>query len=187
MIKILFLAPHPFYQERGSPIADAMVLKLLSQRGNQVDVVTYAEGKDINYDHITLHRTPDIPFLRNIRPGFSWKKIICDLFLFFKASRLILSQRYDLVHAVEESVFIALVFKAVFKIPYVYDMDSSLVEQLVEKYFILTHFAFILKIFERIAVRNAKAVVPVCDALATYIESYKPKKVVVLSDVSLLK
>lgn len=186
-MKILFLAPHPLYQERGSPIADTMVLKLLSQRRHQVDVVTYAEGKDINYDQIVLYRTPDISFLRNIRPGFSWKKIICDFFLFFKAFRLILSQRYDLVHAVEESVFIALVFKALFNIPYVYDMDSSLVEQLIEKYSFLNLLAGILKLFERIAVTNAKAVMPVCDALAVYIEKYKPKKVVVLSDVSLLK
>lgn len=186
-MKILFLAPHPFYQERGSPIADAMILKLLSKRGNQVDVVTFPEGKNVKYDQITLHRTPDIPFLRNIRPGFSWKKIICDLFLFVKAFRLILSQRYDLVHAVEESVFIALVFKALFKIPYVYDMDSSLVEQLIEKYGFLKKIASVLKVFERIAVKNAKAVVPVCEALAAYIENYKPEKVVVISDVSLLK
>lgn len=186
-MKILFLAPHPFYQERGSPIADAMILKLLSKRGNQVDVVTFPEGKDINYDYITLHRTPDIPCLRKVRPGFSWKKIICDFFLFFKAFILILTQRYDLVHAVEESVFIALMFKAVFKISYVYDMDSSLVEQLTEKYSFLIPFAGVLIFFERIAVTNAKVVIPVCDALAVYIEKYEPKKVVVLSDVSLLK
>jgi hypothetical protein len=37
------------------------------------------------------------------------------------------------------------------------------------------------------AVNNAKAVMPVCDALAVYIEKYKPKKVVVLSDISLLQ
>lgn len=186
-MQILFLAPHPFYQDRGSPIADATVLNLLSKRGNQVDVVTYPEGKDINYDHITLHRIPYVPFVRNIRPGFSWKKIIYDFFLFIKAIHLILRKRYHLVHAVEESVFIALVFKALFKIPYVYDMDSSLVQQLVEKYFFLTPFTFLISLFENIAVTNAKVVVPVCGDLATYIEKYKPKKVVVISDVSLLK
>ena len=78
-------------------------------------------------------------------------------------------------------------FKTLFKIPYVYDMDSSLVEQLIEKYFLLTRFGFILRFFERMAVKNAKAVMPVCDALAVYIEKYQPKKVVVLSDISLLQ
>ena len=182
-MKILFLAPHPFYQERGSPIANALILKFLSKRGNEVDVVTYAEGTDINYPQIRLYRTPNITCLRNIRPGFSWEKIVSDIFLFFQAIRLIGSKQYDLVHAVKESVFIALAVKALFKIPYVYDMDSSLVEQLIEKYFLLTPFAFILRFFERMAVKNAKAVMPVCDALAVYIEKYKPKKVVVLSEI----
>jgi glycosyltransferase involved in cell wall biosynthesis len=186
-MKILFLAPHPFYQDRGSPIAGDMILRVLSKRGNQVDVVTYAEGRDIKYDYITIHRIPSIPFVGNIRPGFSWKKIICDCFMFFKVIRLVSRKRYHFVHAVEESVFIALVVKALFKIPYVYDMDSSLVEQLIEKYYFLMPFADFLKFFERIAVTNAKAVMPVCDALAAYIEKYNPKKVVVLSDVSLLK
>lgn len=186
-MKILFLAPHPFYQDRGSPIADAMILKLLSSRGNQVDVVTYHEGKDICYSNVTLYRIPKIPFIRNIRPGFSWKKIICDIFLLFKAMQLILSNRYHLIHAVEESVFIALVCRVLFKIPYVYDMDSSLAQQMIEKYRFLTPFYSLLTFFEKIAVANAKAVVPVCEALAMYIEDYKPQKVVVISDVSLLK
>jgi hypothetical protein len=66
-------------------------------------------------------------------------------------------------------------------------MDSSLVEQLIEKYSFINAFAFILRVFERTAVRNAKAVLPVCEALATYIQKYKPQKVVVISDVSLLQ
>ena len=44
-LDVLFLIPHPFYQDRGSPIADEMVLRVLSERGNEVDVVTYSEGK----------------------------------------------------------------------------------------------------------------------------------------------
>lgn len=186
-MKILFLAPHPFYQDRGSPIANATILKLLPERGNEVNVVTYAEGREIFYPQVKLYRTPDLVFLRNIKPGFSWKKIICDIFLFFQARRLILSQHYDLVHAVEKLVFIALVFKVLFKIPYVYDMDSSLVEQLSEKYNFINYFAPILRFFERTAVRNAKVVLPVCEALAAYIQKYQPQKVVVLSDVSLLQ
>lgn len=186
-MKILFLAPHPFYQDRGSPIANATLLKFLSERGNEVDVVTYAEGRDLYYQQVKLYRTPDLAFLRKIKPGFSWKKVICDTFLFFQATRLVLSQRYDLVHAVEESVFIALAFKVLFKIPYLYDMDSSLVEQLIEKYNFLNYLAPILRVFERTAVSNAKVILPVCEALAGYIQKYKPQKVVVLSDVSLLE
>ena len=56
------------------------------------------------------------------------------MFVLFKAMRLACRKHYHLVHAVEESVFIALVLKWLFKIPYVYDMDSSLAQQIVEKY-----------------------------------------------------
>ncbi|MGB7949057.1 MAG: glycosyltransferase, partial [Candidatus Binatia bacterium] len=122
----------------------------------------------------------------HIRPGFSWKKIVCDVFMFVKVVRLASRKRYDLVHAVEESVFMALFLKWVFKVPYVYDMDSSLAQQMVEKYAFLNPFTFVLKFFEKLAVKNAEVVTPVCEALARVIEEHGPKKVEVLPDVSLL-
>ncbi len=185
-LSILFLIPHPFYQERGSPIADKMVLKVLSERKENVDVITYPEGRDIHYENITLHRTIRLPFVENIRPGFSWKKLIYDGLILIKVIPLICKKRYHLVHAVEEMVFIALLLKAFLNIPYVYDMDSSLVQQMVEKYSWLAPCQFLLEWFEKIAVKNAEVVVPVCQALADDIARYRPKKVMVLPDVSLL-
>jgi hypothetical protein len=185
-MKILLLAPEPFYQDRGTPIAVSLVLRVLSERGDEVDVVTYHEGRDVKFQHVTLHRIANLPFLHNVRPGFSWKKIICDLLMFFKAARLVRRNHYDWIHAVEESVFMALVFKRFFKVPYVYDMDSSLAQQMIETYPVLRAFGFLLDFFERRAVRNARGIAAVCDALAGTIERYHPKKVVVVQDISLL-
>ncbi|MGB7946234.1 MAG: glycosyltransferase family 4 protein [Candidatus Binatia bacterium] len=185
-MNVLLLAPEPFYENRGTPIAVALLLRGLSERGDQVAVITYHQGTDVTYKNVTVHRIPNLPFIRCIRPGFSWKKIVCDLFMFGKVLRLASSKRYDLVHAVEESVFMALVLKWVFKVPYVYDMDSSLAEQMVEKYPFLNALTFALKFFERLAVKNAEVVTPVCEALAETIEKHRPKKVTVLPDVSLL-
>src|SRR5688572_23225470 len=128
-MKVLLLAPEPFYEDRGTPIAVALILRGLSERGDQVDVVTYHQGTEVNYEHITVHRICKIPFIKNVRPGFSWKKIVCDLFLFAKTLQLVSGKRFDLIHAVEESVFMALALKWIYKIPYVYDMDSSLAQQ----------------------------------------------------------
>jgi glycosyltransferase involved in cell wall biosynthesis len=186
-LNILLLAPHPFYQDRGTPIAVNLILKVLSERGDQVHVLTYHEGKDIRYDHVTVYRISNIPFIRHIRPGFSWKKLVCDVLMFFKAIYLAFRNHYHLVHAVEESVFIALLLKGLFKLPYVYDMDSSLVQQMLDKYTALSRLAFLLNFLERLAVRNAKAVVPVCEALRGVIEPCKPEKVMILQDISLLK
>jgi hypothetical protein len=185
-VNILLLAPHPFYQERGSPIALHLVLKALSERGEQVDVLVYHEGEGINYNGVTIYRSPKIPFINRIRPGFSWKKVAYDIPMFLKAIRLFLRKQYHVIHAVEESVYMALIFKWLSGIPYIYDMDSSLAQQMVEKYPSLQPFIFLFNFFEELAVRNATAVVPVCDALADFIDRYHPKQVVILRDVSLL-
>ncbi|MGF1542170.1 MAG: glycosyltransferase [Pleurocapsa sp.] len=183
---ILFLIPHPFYQERGSPIADDLVLRVLSEREESVDVIAYPEGRDIYYKNINLYRTLSIPFIKNIRPGFSWKKIIYDILIFLKTIQLICTKKYHLIHAVEETVFIALLLKIILNIPYVYDMDSSLVQQMIEKYSFLAPVKSFFEWFEKIAVENAEVVMPVCQALAEDIIKYRPKKVMVLPDVSLL-
>lgn len=186
-MKVLFLAPHPFYQGRGTPIAVSQVLAVLSRRGVHVDVVTYHEGEDVEYEHVKLHRIPALPFVRNIRPGFSWQKIICDGLMMLVILRLLLQQRrYTLVHAVEESVFIALALKLLLRIPYVYDMDSSLVQQIVDKVPQLKRLHPLLSLFEKVAVRHAQAVIPVCQALHESIAPYRPQKVTVLHDMSLL-
>jgi hypothetical protein len=185
-MRILLLAPQPFYEDRGTPIAVALVLKVLSERGARVDVVTYHEGRDVTLPHVTLHRIPQLPLVRRIRPGLSWKKIVCDVFVLLSAVRLAAGRRYDVVHAVEEAVFVALLLRWLFGIPYVYDMDSSLARQVTEQVPRLRPLAAALAACERLAIRQATAVVPVCEALADVARRGQARKVVVLPDVSLL-
>jgi len=185
-VRVLLLAPQPFYDDRGTPIAVALVLKVLSERGARVDVVTYHEGRDVAFARVTLHRIPRLRFVRGIRPGFSWKKLLCDVFVAARALRLAARGRYDVVHAVEESVFIALLLKWLFRIPYVYDMDSSLPQQLAERRPLLRPALPALAACERLALRQAAAVVPVCEALASVARQARARKIVLLPDVSLL-
>jgi hypothetical protein len=72
------------------------------------------------------------------------------------------------------------------RIPYVYDMDSSLAQQLTERFPLLRPVMTVLAGCERLALRHAIAVVPVCEALAIVAERGHARKVVVLPDVSLL-
>jgi glycosyltransferase involved in cell wall biosynthesis len=185
-MKILLLAPHPFYQERGTPIAVDLLLRVLSERGDTVDVLTYHEGDPRAYPNVTTHRIPRLPFVRDIRPGLSGKKLLCDAFLALRALRMARGRRYDLVHAVEESVFIAMLLRRFFRTPYVFDMDSSMPLQIVDK---APHLRFLLPFMTRCeaaAVRGAAAVVPVCEALERQAETYGAKQTVLLQDVSLL-
>ncbi len=45
--RILLVAPQPFYEDRGTPIAVKHVLEALSEGGYKVDLLTYPVGKAI--------------------------------------------------------------------------------------------------------------------------------------------
>jgi glycosyltransferase involved in cell wall biosynthesis len=177
-VRILLLAPHPFYQARGTPIAVKTVLEFLSERGDTVDVLTYAEGTDVAIPNCTIHRIPRVPGLQDIRPGFSLKKVASDVLMVGSCLRLIRRTRYDLIHAVEESAFIAAAMRALSGVPYVYDMDSSLAEQLVDAYPAL-RFAFpALRRMEAMAVRRSSGVLTVCAALQDVALAHDPDQLV---------
>ncbi|MCB0340421.1 MAG: glycosyltransferase, partial [Bdellovibrionales bacterium] len=197
-MKILFLAPQPFFQERGTPIAVRLALQVLATRLQskkaqsaieQIDLLTYSEGSDVTLPGVTIYRTPDLKICKGIGPGISIKKLICDFFFLCKALSLVWQNRgsqYDLVHAVEESVFMACIIKFFFRIPFIYDMDSSMSLQITEKWPVLTPLLGIFEFFERIAVRQSMAVVPVCDALAVIAEKHGSPDTHILRDISLL-
>lgn len=186
-LNILFLAPHPFYQDRGTPIDDCLFLRVLSENKYKVDVIAFPEGRDIELENVTIHRTLKVPFVDGIRPGFSWKKLVYDVLMVFKVLQLVSTRKYHLIQAVEESVFIALLMKVMLGIPYVYDMDSSIAQQMVEQMPRLKPLAGFFNWCEKIAVKNAKAVVPVCHAIAEDIADYQPENITILPDISLLE
>ncbi len=175
-MRILVLAPHPFFQARGTPLAVKTVLEFLSARGHQIDVLTFHEGEDVDIPNCRIYRTGRLRWIRNIRPGFSLKKVICDVFMFAKCLRMVRKNRYDLIHAVEESAFIAAAMQSLTGVPYVYDMDSSLAEQMVDAYPGL-HFVFpLLRRFEALAVRRSLGVLTVCAALEDVAHGHAPDK-----------
>ena len=164
-MRILLLAPHPFFQDRGTPLAEKSILEFLSGEGHEVDVLTYHEGEDVVLPGCRIFRIPRIPGVRNVRPGFTLKKVLCDAVMFGSAARLMRQRRYDLVHAVEESVVIAAMLGKALKIPYIYDMDSSLPEQLVETFPLASPLAPVLRTVERHAIRGSHGVIAVCRAV----------------------
>ncbi len=185
-MKVLVLAPHPFYQERGTPIAIDLLLKTLSARGDEVDLLTFHEGIDRNYPGLKIIRIKPWFPIRNIKPGFSVKKLICDAYLFVRFLHLMTTQKYDLVHAVEEAAFMALLACPLRKVPYIYDMDSSMTTQLVDKMTGLKAIEGLLRLFEGLPMRFAHIVMPMCDALADEARLRGAKSVIILKDVSLV-
>lgn len=187
-MKILLLAPHPFFQERGTPIAVNLLIQSLSESGHQVDVLCFPEGEDVCYPGVRLHRTTRPGSFQNIPPGLSFKKLVCDFFMVWKAIGLVRRIRPDVIHAVEESVFIARILSLLFGVPYLFDMDSSIPDQIVEKYPRMAFLRWPMHRLLGLAVAGAMMVVPVCDSLAdTAEEQYRSRRIMVLHDISLLK
>lgn len=185
-MRIMFIAPQPFFQERGTPISVDLLLQRLSERGDEVDLLTYHLGQQREYAGVTIRRiSPPLPPAA-VKPGFSWKKVWCDFFLMARAVGVMRSRRYDLIHAVEEGAFIALVLGLLFRTPYVYDMDSSLAAQILERFPWLRPTAPLLRWAEALTMRRAIAVMPMCDALAATARRHRRGSVHVLRDVSLI-
>ena len=173
-MRLLLLAPHPFFQERGTPIAVRMLASVLGARGHEIDLLTFHEGEHVELPNCRIIRIRPLSWARRIKPGFSLKKVACDMRMLFKARSLARENRYDAVHAVEEAVFIARSLRRSFGLPYVYDMDSSLAEQMVEKFPLLRPLWRLLGSFERRAVRGSAGVVAVCRVLEEKARSLAP-------------
>ncbi|HER62445.1 MAG TPA: glycosyl transferase family 1, partial [Desulfobacteraceae bacterium] len=99
-MRVLILAPQPFYQNRGTPIAVRLLAEVLGQNGIKVDLLVYQEGEDVKIPNVTLHRIPAVPGLSAVGPGFSLKKIGCDVLLWLKSLQLQRKVKFDFVHAV---------------------------------------------------------------------------------------
>lgn len=186
-MRILLLAPHPFFQQRGTPIAVRMVLEVLVSHGHQVDVLTFPEGEDVDLPGCRILRIPRPPFVRNIRPGFSMKKLTCDAVMLATTLALVRKNRYDLIHAVEESAFIGLVTRKLLRTPYVYDMDSGLARQMADKFPVLARVRRLLDGCETLAVRGAVGTLAVCKSLEDQARACDPGGLVArIEDISLL-
>jgi len=185
-MRVLLLAPHPFFQARGTPIAVDLLLRVLSSKGHEVDVVTFPEGEDRVYPNVRIHRAASS--VSGVRPGFSVKKLYCDWGLYRAADRLLAEQRYDVIHATEEAVFFAARFSKRYRTPFVYDMDSLLSAQLADKSLLFALFRPLLEKIENWPLKQALAVAPMCQDLADVAARVRdPGSIFLVKDVSLIE
>lgn len=187
-MRILVLAPQPFFQQRGTPIAVRALVETLAGLGHELDLLVFHEGESIEMPGVTLHRTRVLPGIRNIAPGFSIRKMISDVAMLRQAIRLVRRNSYDLIHAVEEGVFLARLLHRMTGIPYLYDMDSSLSEELAVQFRLPPAVVRVLESLENRAIRHSLGVIAVSAALEDRILQIAPDKPVLrLEDFSHLQ
>jgi glycosyltransferase involved in cell wall biosynthesis len=124
------VAPQPFYEDRGTPIAMRQVLLALSELGRHVDLLTYPVGAEVAIEGLRIFRSWNPLRFESVPVGLSLRKIILDIPLTVALRRLLAFERYACVHAVEEAAFPAAIYARQYGIPLLYDMQSSLAEQL---------------------------------------------------------
>lgn len=166
-MRILKIVPQAFYTARGTPLSAYHRARELIARGHEVDIITYGVGGDPPNCPARVFRARGPHFKRSIRAGPSRLKIWFDLLLFISLLAHLTRRRYDVLYAHEEGALLARLAGAIFRIPYIYDMHSSLPLQITDWKFssrasVIAAFRWV----ERMSVRGACAVVAISPAVA---------------------
>lgn len=129
--RVLVVAPQPLGEPRGTPIAVCNVLAALTELGCEVDLLTYPVGPAVDIPGVRVLHAPNPFGLRRVPIGFSFRKLLLDAALVPAMWRQVRRVRYCCIHAVEEAAFPAVWLGGRNGIPVIYDMQSSLPEQMV--------------------------------------------------------
>lgn len=176
-MKILMIAPEPIFEPRGTPMSVVGRMKALSEMGHRVDLLTYSIGEDLDIPGVRIRRIPRIPGIRRVKIGPSLAKIPLDFLLLLKTFAFLMRGRYDLIHTHEEAGFWGTAFSLLFGVPHVYDMHSSLPQQLGN--FEFSNSRLLLRTFEVLeawVLRYAAAVITICPDLHEYVQKLFPDK-----------
>jgi glycosyltransferase involved in cell wall biosynthesis len=153
----------------------------LTALGHQVDLVTYPFGQDVSMPGLRVFRSLRPPLVRRVQIGPSLAKIPLDALLALTALRRALGGGYDAIHSHEEGGLIGVALAAVLRVPHLYDMHSSLPQQLTN--FAFSRSAIVRWIFlglERLMIRRSRVVIVICPSLEETVRRIDPNAAVVL-------
>jgi len=175
------IAPEPFFEPRGTPFSEFHRIRALTELGHQVDLVTYPFGRDVVMPGLRVFRSLRPPFVHRVGIGPSLAKLPLDVLLALTVLRRAVISRYDAVHSHEEGGLIGVIVAALLRVPHLYDMHSSLPQQ-------LTNFAFsgsrvmraLFLVLERLMIRHSRVVVVICPSLEETVRGIDPDACTVL-------
>jgi glycosyltransferase involved in cell wall biosynthesis len=175
------IAPEPFFEPRGTPFSEFHRIRALLELGHTVDLVTYPFGEDVSLPGLRVFRCLRPPFIRSVRIGPSLAKIPLDAAVAATTVRRALAERYDVVHSHEEGSFIGIVLAWLLGVPHLYDMHSSLPQQ-------LSNFSFsrspvlrwLFQVMEHAVIRRSRVVIVICPELEESVRRIDPSVPVVL-------
>jgi glycosyltransferase involved in cell wall biosynthesis len=174
-VRILMIAPEPFFEPRGTPFSEFHRIRALTALGHQVDLVTYPFGENVDLPGLRVFRCMRPPLVGGVKIGPSLAKLPLDAMLTLAVVRRALAERYDAIHSHEEGGLIGALLAMVLRVPHLYDMHSSLPQQ-------LTNFAFsrsrvmrrIFLAIERFMIRRSRVVIVICPSLEDTVRAIEP-------------
>ncbi len=134
-LRILMVAPTPFFADRGCHVRILGELQALNTLGHVTIVCTYHLGSDIEGTRTV--RTLRIPWYRRLAAGPSVHKFYIDLLLLWKVLQTCWSFQPDVIHAhLHEGIVIGKIASFVFRVPVVADLQGSLTDEILDHGFI---------------------------------------------------
>mgnify|MGYP006427370571 FL=1 len=96
-LKVLHIAPTPFFSDRGCHIRILSILRAIETRGGTNILCTYPLGRDVS--GVGTHRISAVPGYENTEAGPQKGKLRADLMLLILCLRTALKEKPDLIHA----------------------------------------------------------------------------------------
>ena len=130
-MRVLMLAPTPFFGDRGCHVRILEEVRGLRPLGVEVLVATYHVGRDV--PEVPVVRTPSLPWVRRLPVGFSIHKPYLDLLLLVTAARAARTFRPDVLHGhLHEGAALATLLGRRLGRPAVADLQGSLTGELID-------------------------------------------------------
>jgi len=130
-LRVLMIAPTPFFADRGCHVRILGEARALLRRGHEVVICTYHHGQDVS--GIATRRIFNIPWYQKLAAGPSWHKLYLDFFLLVSAFFSALKFKPDVIHAhLHEGAFIGKILSIFLRRPLIFDYQGSLTAESVD-------------------------------------------------------
>jgi len=124
-LRILMVAPTPYFSDRGCHVRIYEEAKALMARGHLVRIVSYGLGRDL--EPVPVDRACGLPWYRKRGAGPSWQKPFLDMLLLYKTLAVARRFKPDLIHGhLHEGSLIGWFVARLFGIPLLFDYQGSL-------------------------------------------------------------
>ncbi len=172
-MKILGIAPTPYFADRGCHMRILGEVQALQRRGHEVLLVTYHLGRDI--EGVPTVRIKNVPWYNKLEAGPALGKFYLDWLLLVETVKAINRFQPDVIHGhLHEGAMIGLAARTITrkKLPVVFDVQGSLTMEL-DSYGWLDKVPFVrpgFKLMEKLITRACEQSVASNDDVGIFLE-----------------